>query len=173
MKKHATIHFHRLLWEMKRYLEHNGVDIPDEEYEEMGVKPTSIHVSKTGHKAAVFALAGSIAEEVSGPQLTFSEEDLLQGRLKPMTEDESILAQIFYNFSKSEPQKITNHVPILISFIQNGDITTQKYATKSVMNLSSTHPEVIQSFSNELMRSSGEIYERNVRRDLRSAIKSG
>ena len=35
------------------------------EYESLGVRPTSIHKSKTEHKAAVFALAGGITDFMS------------------------------------------------------------------------------------------------------------
>jgi hypothetical protein len=38
----------------------DDVTIDLEEYHELGVKPTSIHKSKTDHKDAVFAIASGI-----------------------------------------------------------------------------------------------------------------
>ena len=60
MKKQELIHLHGLLSEVRKQCEHWDEDLDLEEYETMGVKPTSIHKSKTDHKAAVFALAGGI-----------------------------------------------------------------------------------------------------------------
>jgi hypothetical protein len=61
MKKQELIHLHGLLAEVGNYYENisaRELDLGD--YESMGVRPTSIHKSKTDHKAAVFALAGGI-----------------------------------------------------------------------------------------------------------------
>ncbi|GGL54369.1 UPF0058 family protein [Halocalculus aciditolerans] len=66
MKKQELIHLHGLLAEVKSYheqYEDSDVDLTD--YDDLGVRPTSIHKSKTDHKAAVFALAGSITSSMS------------------------------------------------------------------------------------------------------------
>ena len=60
MKKQELIHLHGLLSEVRGQYEHWGMTLDLDEYEELGVKPTSIHKSKTDHKAAVFALADGI-----------------------------------------------------------------------------------------------------------------
>lgn len=63
MKKQELIHLHGLLAEVGEYCdEPRGESF--KRYEEMGVRPTSIHKSKTDHKRAVFALAESITEEL-------------------------------------------------------------------------------------------------------------
>ncbi|WP_290819004.1 UPF0058 family protein [Halovivax sp.] len=65
MKKQELIHLHGLLAEVSNQC---GVwtDCPVdlEEYESLGIRPTSIHKSKTDHKAAVFALAGGITDHM-------------------------------------------------------------------------------------------------------------
>ncbi|MDS0478472.1 UPF0058 family protein [Natrinema sp. 1APR25-10V2] len=61
MKKQELIHLHGLLAEVSNQCaawEDCQIDL--EEYESLGIRPTSIHKSKTDHKAAVFALAGGI-----------------------------------------------------------------------------------------------------------------
>ncbi len=170
MKKQELIHLHGLLSELVNHVERRGYDVELESYKEMGVTPTSIHKSKTDHKPAVFALVESIDESL-GPKLTFSDEELLGGQLKSKSDDESVFSRIFLNLTKTEPQKIINHVPILISFIQNGNITTQKHAIKSVENLSRSHPQFIESFSSELMRASMYVHEVNLKDNLRSAVQ--
>ncbi|MCW8172841.1 MULTISPECIES: UPF0058 family protein [Natrialba] len=61
MKKQELIHLHGLLAEVSNQCaEWNDCQIDLEEYESRGIRPTSIHKSKTDHKAAVFALAGGI-----------------------------------------------------------------------------------------------------------------
>ena len=65
MKKQELIHLHGLLAEVRNHYEQsNGTEIDDEHYRELGVRPTSIHKSKTDHKAAVFALADGITSEM-------------------------------------------------------------------------------------------------------------
>ncbi|MFB6119610.1 MAG: UPF0058 family protein [Halobacteriaceae archaeon] len=65
MKKQELIHLHGLLAEVgNHYEEHKDASLDLTEYETMGVRPTSIHRSKTDHKAAVFALIGGITDEV-------------------------------------------------------------------------------------------------------------
>ncbi len=62
MKKQELIHLHGLLAEVRKQCEFWNEDIDLEAYEELGVKPTSIHKSKTDHKAAVFKLTEGITE---------------------------------------------------------------------------------------------------------------
>lgn len=66
MKKQELIHLHGLLAEVRtHYEESNGVEINHEEYTSLGVQPTSIHRSKTDHKAAVFALADGLTDSMT------------------------------------------------------------------------------------------------------------
>jgi hypothetical protein len=66
MKKQELIHLHGLLAEVGDYYEQReNDDIPLDDYEGLGVRPTSIHKSKTDHKAAVFALAGGITSTMN------------------------------------------------------------------------------------------------------------
>ncbi|WP_222918284.1 UPF0058 family protein [Natrinema sp. SYSU A 869] len=65
MKKQELIHLHGLLAEVSNQCaawENCQIDL--EEYESRGIRPTSIHKSKTDHKAAVFALAGGITKNM-------------------------------------------------------------------------------------------------------------
>jgi len=68
MKKQELIHLHGLLAEVRNQCEHWGEDIDPEEYESFGVKPTSIHKSKTDHKEAVFSLIEGITEPMAEPE---------------------------------------------------------------------------------------------------------
>ncbi|ELY95930.1 UPF0058 family protein [Natrialba taiwanensis] len=61
MKKQELIHLHGLLAEVSNQCAAwDNCQIDLEEYDSLGIRPTSIHKSKTDHKAAVFALAGGI-----------------------------------------------------------------------------------------------------------------
>ncbi len=61
MKKQELIHLHGLLAEVSNQCAAWGdCEIDLNEYESLGIRPTSIHKSKTDHKAAVFALSGGI-----------------------------------------------------------------------------------------------------------------
>jgi len=65
MKKQELIHLHGLLAEVSTHCQLNGDLEPDlSAYEELGVRPTSIHQSKTDHKNAVFALAEGITADL-------------------------------------------------------------------------------------------------------------
>lgn len=65
MKKQELIHLHGLLAEVRKHHEaRTGASAECESYESLGVRPTSIHQSKTDHKAAVFALAGGITSDM-------------------------------------------------------------------------------------------------------------
>ncbi|AFK19476.1 metal-binding protein [Haloferax mediterranei ATCC 33500] len=61
MKKQELIHLHGLLAEVHTQIEAwEDEKFSLAEYNELGVRPTSIHKSKTDHKAAVFKLAKGI-----------------------------------------------------------------------------------------------------------------
>ena len=65
MKKQELIHLHGLLAQVRTHYEHTmDTNLEPETYEDLGVRPTSIHKSKTQHKEAVFALAGDITDEM-------------------------------------------------------------------------------------------------------------
>lgn len=65
MKKQELIHLHGLLAEVCNHYEQIAeCDVEHVEYTELGVRPTSIHKSKTDHKKAVFKLADGITEEM-------------------------------------------------------------------------------------------------------------
>jgi len=66
MKKQELIHLHGLLAQVQSHYEQETGDVIDhDEYATLGVQPTSIHKSKTDHKAAVFALAQGITGEMN------------------------------------------------------------------------------------------------------------
>ncbi len=66
MKKQELIHLHGLLAQVQDHYEADtGSDVEHDEYAELGVKPTSIHKSKTDHKAAVFAIVDGITSEMT------------------------------------------------------------------------------------------------------------
>jgi hypothetical protein len=61
MKKQELIHLHGLLAEVREQCEAwEGETFDLEEYRDLGVRPTSIHKSKTDHKQAVFKLVSGI-----------------------------------------------------------------------------------------------------------------
>ncbi|MUV88672.1 metal-binding protein [Halapricum sp. CBA1109] len=65
MKKQELIHLHGLLAQVQDHYEGNtGNTVDHDEYTDQGVRPTSIHKSKTDHKAAVFALADGLTDEL-------------------------------------------------------------------------------------------------------------
>ena len=65
MKKQELIHLHGLLAEVcEHYEQMADCSVEHSTYTELGVRPTSIHKSKTDHKAAVFALADGITDEM-------------------------------------------------------------------------------------------------------------
>ena len=65
MKKQELIHLHGLLAEVSNQCAAwDDCEIELDEYEALGIRPTSIHKSKTDHKAAVFALAGGITQHM-------------------------------------------------------------------------------------------------------------
>jgi hypothetical protein len=69
MKKQELIHLHGLLAQVQNhYEEETGDSVDHDEYATLGVQPTSIHKSKTDHKAAVFALARGISGEMDSEE---------------------------------------------------------------------------------------------------------
>ncbi len=69
MKKQELIHLHGLLAQVQNHYEaESGSEVEHDEYAELGVKPTSIHKSKTDHKAAVFAIANGITSEMTAEE---------------------------------------------------------------------------------------------------------
>ncbi len=69
MKKQELIHLHGLLAEVSNHCEMaDDVTIDLTEYHELGVKPTSIHKSKTDHKDAVFAMATGITSRLDSEE---------------------------------------------------------------------------------------------------------
>jgi len=69
MKMQELIHLHGLLAQVQNHYEaDSGSEVEHDEYAELGVKPTSIHKSKTDHKAAVFAIAKGITSEMTADE---------------------------------------------------------------------------------------------------------
>ncbi|MCT9096949.1 UPF0058 family protein [Haloarchaeobius sp. HME9146] len=69
MKKQELIHLHGLLAEVSNHYDtRTEDDLSLDEYESLGIRPTSIHKSKTDHKAAVFALATGITSDMHEEQ---------------------------------------------------------------------------------------------------------
>jgi hypothetical protein len=68
MKKQELIHLHGLLAEVRAQCESwQGEDLDLTEYRDFGVRPTSIHKSKTEHKEAVFELVKGITSAMDEP----------------------------------------------------------------------------------------------------------
>jgi len=66
MKKQELIHLHSLLAQVQHHYEADTeTSVEHDEYAELGVKPTSIHKSKTDHKSAVFALADELTDDMA------------------------------------------------------------------------------------------------------------
>lgn len=69
MKKQELIHVHGLLAEVESQVQTwEGDELDLTEYDELGVRPTSIHKSKTDHKAAVFKLVNEITGSMEKPE---------------------------------------------------------------------------------------------------------
>jgi hypothetical protein len=69
MKKQELIHIHGLLAQVQNQCEEwEDESFAMEEYEDLGVRPTSIHKSKTDHKAAVFKLAKGITTGIDAEE---------------------------------------------------------------------------------------------------------
>ncbi|MFB6094255.1 MAG: UPF0058 family protein [Halanaeroarchaeum sp.] len=74
MKKQELIHLHGLLAEVGNYYEETTpAELDLEDYDSLGVRPTSIHKSKTDHKTAVFALADGITGAFDGTDRSEAE----------------------------------------------------------------------------------------------------
>lgn len=66
MKKQELIHLHSLLAQVQHHYEAEADSaVEHDRYADLGVKPTSIHKSKTDHKDAVFALANELTTEMA------------------------------------------------------------------------------------------------------------
>jgi hypothetical protein len=78
MKKQELIHLHSLLAQVQHHYEDSVEhEIQNEGYVGHGVRPTSIHKSKTDHKVAVFELAQALTadmEEESDEPLTLAAD---------------------------------------------------------------------------------------------------
>lgn len=65
MRKQELVHLHTLLAEVRAtYEDRTGRTVEHEEYDGLGVRPTSIHRSKAEHRTAVFLLASAIADAI-------------------------------------------------------------------------------------------------------------
>jgi len=64
MRKQEYIHLHALLAEVSTDVQNNGTDVTLDDYDALGVRPSSIHRSKTDHKEAVQALATCLTESM-------------------------------------------------------------------------------------------------------------
>ena len=72
MKKQELIHIHGLLAAVRdQYVGRSNRYIDLSEYEGIGVKPTSIHHSKTDHQEAILALIDCLTDS-----MTSKEEEL-------------------------------------------------------------------------------------------------
>lgn len=78
MKKQELIHLHGLLAEVSNHYTQEGGELTLDDYEELGVRPTSIHKSKTDHKAAVFALARCVTEAMTDVETAETETPVPQ-----------------------------------------------------------------------------------------------
>jgi hypothetical protein len=66
MKKQELIHLHGLLAQVQDHYEaETGSKVKHDDYADLGVKPTSIHKSKTDHKDAVFAIVKGITSQMA------------------------------------------------------------------------------------------------------------
>jgi hypothetical protein len=66
MKKQELIHLHGLLAQVQgHYEQRTDNEVEHDEYADLNVRPTSIHMSKDDHKEAVFALAAGITSEMT------------------------------------------------------------------------------------------------------------
>ena len=65
MRKQELVYVHGLLVCIRDfYEERTGEAIHTEEYDDMGIRPTSIHRGKADQEAAVFALSAALAEQM-------------------------------------------------------------------------------------------------------------
>ena len=72
MRAQELIHFHGLLFEIRRYLEREGEVSPDAftRYDANGVRPNHIHRGKAAHERAIALLLDGFANglETYGPE---------------------------------------------------------------------------------------------------------
>lgn len=77
MKKQSLIHVHALLVQVRQELDESG-SLPTgafDEYEQFGVKHTSIHRGKDAHTEAVWLLLDGIDETLDRQQQPVNTED--------------------------------------------------------------------------------------------------
>lgn len=65
MKKQELIHIHSLVGEVANYCIEGGSVLELDDYHQLGTRPTSIHLRKSEHKEAVFALTDAINSAVT------------------------------------------------------------------------------------------------------------
>ena len=64
MRKQEYIHLHALLAEVSNDVQAFGTEVTLDTYESLGIRPSSIHKSKTDHKEAVQALATCLTDSM-------------------------------------------------------------------------------------------------------------
>lgn len=65
MKKKEVVHIHKLLVQVKKCFEKNGLDCDFKKYNELGISPLDVLRRKEEHKQAIFILASELAEMVA------------------------------------------------------------------------------------------------------------
>lgn len=71
MKKQELVHLHALFAEVRRSVELNG-EPPEyafRDYDEFGVRPTSIHRGKDAHREAMRRLSSGIIQTIDAPDV--------------------------------------------------------------------------------------------------------
>lgn len=109
MKKQELIHLHGLLADVRKQYNLWDEDVDLEAYEELGVKPTSIHKSKTDHKEAVLKLV----EGITGDEIDL-EEELELGRRDEVYQVLRENAQLTQN-SEDPVVQLTEDVAVAIN----------------------------------------------------------
>lgn len=160
MKKQELCHVHGLLdWVLDRF-EEAGLDVDTEEYQELGVKPTSIHKSKVDQKEAVLALAASLADAAEASRakyLRFDEATVREGKLAPRSEAEPHLMKMVANVAEADPERVEPYLPFTICFIRNGDEATTRAAIETVYSLLGHSESSVEDIVDPLLEASVEI----------------
>jgi len=169
-RKQEMIHSHGLLAEIRKYFEQKGYELDLEEYEDLDMRPTSIHKSKTDHKEAVFALTEALSDPILVP-VSASPDALRDGTLQSRSENEHLLADTLANVAAASPETVARFAPVLISLIKNGNTATQRRAIAALEDIATHSPSVVGEIQNELRWASNSIHERNVQQRLRRLLK--
>jgi hypothetical protein len=108
MKKQELIHLHGLLAQVQNHYERTeDTEVEHGEYASLGVKPTSIHKSKTDHKAAVFALADGLTDDMdSMKDKKESIDSLLEDLPEQAPYDEDLYSDIMETLSGQKEMAI-------------------------------------------------------------------